>query len=1171
MSGHALRTDYRLQSRYDDDEGRVFLTGIQALVRLPLMQARLDRARGLNTGGFISGYRGSPLGGYDLELQHQSKILNAHDIHFEPGLNEDLAATALWGTQQLPLFNDAKKDGVFGIWYGKGPGVDRCGDIFRTANTNGTSRLGGVLAISGDDHAAHSSMFPHQTEQIFQAVSMPVLHPATVAEFLELGLAGIELSRYSGLWVGFKTISETVESGVSLDLPSSLPRFATPEGVVIPPWGLNFDPNLRWPAERAELERRVVEYRLPAALAFARANGFDKVIIRPKTPRFGLITVGKAHLDMLQALSDLGLTRRMLEAAGIGLYKVAMTWPLEPQGLREFASGMDELLVVEEKRPLVEGQIKEHLYNRAAGSRPRITGKTDETGAALLPAYGELSPLMLARILVRRLAVYLPDYPLAAKLAELEARSNYTAREKMLVRKPFFCAGCPHNRSTKVPDGSIAGGGIGCHVMAVDQDRDTAMVTQMGGEGVPWVGLSRFVETPHMFQNLGDGTYQHSGVLAIRQAVAAGVNMTYKILYNDAVAMTGGQMPEGHMTPLHVAQQVRAEGVNYIALVSAAPEKYDLQSPELNGIHVYPREQLEGVQKDFRERAGVSAIIYEQTCAAELRRRRKRGTSPKAVKRVFINHRVCEGCGDCSVKSNCIAVEPLETAYGRKRKINQSVCNQDLSCLEGFCPSFVSLGNVSLRKPDLAMIQKIESDLFAALPVPLLPTPDAPYNILIVGIGGTGVITVGALVSMAAHLSGMGASVLDFTGLSQKNGAVVSHVRIAPKPADISVARIPHGAADVLIGCDSVASASDAVMERLSATRTQAVINTEQTPTADFVMHPDVEFPATLIEARLKRSVKPGALRLIEATVIATRLMGDAISANLFQLGYAWQLGLIPVSAEAIEQAITLNGAKIADNHRAFRWGRLYAHNPAIMDDRRLGLTQTSEPLDDALEAVIERHSDELKAYQNAAYAARYLRLIEVTRPHGEALTRVVAETFFRLMAYKDEYEVARLYSDPMFKRDLEAQFEGKPALDFHMAPPLLSPTDPATGERRKVRIPGWLVMPVFGVLRRGKVLRGTVFDLFGRQADRKLERQLIGEYEALVHAILAAVTPDNRHQAVKLAGLHAGVRGFGHVKQRNYQNIKANASEALRALQMPHETVAPKPVTAKVLSRLAS
>jgi indolepyruvate ferredoxin oxidoreductase len=1150
MAAQALRTDYRLQSRYDAEDGRIFLTGIQALVRLPMMQARLDRARGLNTGGFISGYRGSPLGGYDQELQRQKKLLTPLDVYFEPGLNEDLAATALWGTQQLPLHENAKKQGIFGIWYGKGPGVDRTGDVFRNANTLGTSKFGGVLALAGDDHAAQSSMFPHQTDHIFESVMMPILNPSTIAEFLELGLAGFELSRFSGLWLGFKTICETVESGVSLELPGLLPNFVVPEDVEIPSWGLNFDPDLRWPAQRTELERRLLEHRLPAAQAWVRANKLDKTIFRPQAARLGIVTVGKAHLDVLQALSDLGLSEAILQAAGIGLFKVAMTWPLEPTVVRGFAEGMEEVLVVEEKRPLVERQLKDHLYNWPANLRPRIVGKTDQSGAALLPAAGEFSPLMVARVLASRLAVCLPNYPIQQKLAELEKRCAYAQAGGLgLSRKAFYCAGCPHNRSTKVPDGSIAGGGIGCHVMVIDQDRNTKTFTQMGGEGVQWVGLHRFVETPHIFQNLGDGTYQHSGVLAIRQALAAKVNITYKILYNDAVAMTGGQTAEGEMTPLHVAQQVRAEGVKHVALVSAAPEKYEAFKNELAGVAVHPRDALDDVQRAYRALPGVSVIIYEQTCAAELRRRRKRGTEPKPAKRAFINARVCEGCGDCSIKSNCIAVEPKETEFGRKRKINQSVCNQDLTCLEGFCPSFISIAGVTPRKPDMTEIRKLEDELFASLPPALSAVPTETYNILVAGIGGTGVVTIGALLSMAAHLQGFGASLLDFTGLSQKNGAVISHIRIAPTPEDITVARIPHGSVDVLIGCDSVAAASDTVLERLSPQRSYAIINTEQTPTSDFVTQPDMDFPAAKIDARITLATKANGAKLIEATKIATRLMGDAISANLFQVGYAWQLGLIPLSAAAIEQAIVLNGASVAENHRAFRWGRLYASQPNVLNDPRLGLTQDAAPVDEALDAVIARHVAELTAYQNATYAKRFTTLVDRVRPQGEAMTRAVADTFFKLMAYKDEYEVARLYTDPAFAADLASAFNGKAKIDFHMAPPLLSKVDPATGEKKKIRIPGWLVMPLFSVMRHGKVVRGTAFDLFGKQEDRNLERKLIGDYEAIIETVLASVTPVNGDIALELAELYAGVRGYGHVKQRNYKAIKVQEQRLLQRL----------------------
>ena len=1149
---------------------RQFLTGIQALVRLPMLQRQLDRARGLNTAGLISGYRGSPLGAYDQQLWKASRQLAAHDITFQPGLNEDLAATALWGAQMHRAYGPTTVDGVFGLWYGKGPGVDRTGDVFRTANMLGTSPLGGVLAISGDDHATQSSMYPHQTDGIFQSASIPVLQPASVAEVISLGLAGIALSRYCGLWVGLKTIAEVIETAATVDL-GPLPAFAIPTDFTVPAHGLNWDPALAWPAQRAELERRLIEERLPAARAWARANGLDRTVVAAPARRLGIVTVGKAHQDLMQAVADLGLTPADLAALGVSVYKVAMSWPLETTGLLAFAEGHEELLVIEEKRAIVEAQIKEALYHQPDGRRPRVTGKQDDRGAALLAEVSEFTPLQVARALARRAAALAGLGPLLAeRLAAWEARVappsligavvplQQVAQEAVLApvpaRRPYFCSGCPHNTSTKTPDGSIAGGGIGCHVMALSQpELKTRTFSQMGGEGAQWIGAAPFSATGHIFQNLGDGTYQHSGLLAIRAAVAAGTNITYKILYNDAVAMTGGQPAEGGIDPARITRQLHAEGVGRIALVSDDPARWTGRADLAPGVSVHGRESLDAVQRELRQVAGVSAIVYEQTCAAEKRRRRKRGDFPDPDRRLFINPRVCEGCGDCSVQSNCIAVEPLETAFGRKRQINQSACNKDFSCTKGFCPSFVEIEGVALRKPDDARLQAIEAQALAGLGEPGVPVLDAaePFNIYVTGIGGSGVLTMGAMLGAAAFLDGRGASVLDFTGLAQKNGAVVSQVRIAPAPRDIHAARIGPAAADLLLGADLVVSAAADSLERLSAGRTGAVLNLDGTPTADVVAQRDARLPIDLMAERVRRRCDPARFHTVNAGTLAQRLFGDTVTAHTLMLGYAWQRGLVPLSRAAIEGAIERNGAAVALNKRAFAWGRIAAAAPEWLARIEEG-ADLAVPLPVDLDTLIAHRTEDLAAYQDAAYAARYQALVARVRtaearhaPGQEALTRAVAQGAYRLMAYKDEYEVARLYADPAFTAALARQFAQADKVSLWLAPPLFSRHDPATGRPRKHKFGPWM-LTAMGWLARLRRLRGTAFDPFGYSAERRAELRLAEDYAAMVTALAAGLTPARHDLAVELASLADEVRGFGPVKAAAMAAYEARRAELL-------------------------
>lgn len=1124
---------FSLDTIYNAESGPAFMTGIQALVRLPLMQRRLDRMRGLNTAGLVSGYRGSPLGAYDQQLWKAQKYLEAHDVVFQPGLNEDLAATALWGAQMHKAYGPTRVDGVFGIWYGKGNGVDRTGDAFRNANMLGTSPLGGVIAVGGDDHAAQSSMFPHQTDGIFQSVNMPVLQPANVSEILSLGLAGIALSRFSGLWIGMKTIAEVVESAGGFDLPNPYPKFASPSELV-PPHGLNWDPGINWPAQRAEYERRMIEERLPAAIGWAVANRIDQPVFASGRKRLCIVTVGKAHQDVMQALENLGLGEDEAEALGLSVYKVAMSWPLATEPLIAFSSDAETILVVEEKNPTVEDQIKSALFNRA-GKRPLVIGKTDERGAQLLPVVMEFSPLMLAKVIVGRLKGTGP-INLEERLAAIVKVSEGARIIPFPARKPFFCSGCPHNSSTKTPDGSITGGGIGCHVMALSQTSlKTSTFSQMGGEGMQWAGAAPFSQTQHIFQNLGDGTYQHSGILAIRAAVAASANITYKILYNDAVAMTGGQPAEGTIDPALITRQLAAEGVKEIHLVSDDPAKWEGATGLAEGVTIAHRDEMDTIQRKLRAVPGVTAIVYEQTCAAEKRRRRKRKEFPDPDRRLFINPRVCEGCGDCSVQSNCIAVEPLETPFGRKRRINQSACNKDFSCIKGFCPSFVDIEGPVLRKPDGERLKAIEAELFADLPQTDRAALELPFNIYVAGIGGLGVLTIGALLGVAAHIDGQNSTVLDFTGLAQKNGAVVSQVRLAPKGQAIHAVRIGAGEVDLVLGTDLVVSAAADGLAKLNPQRSRAVINSDLAPTADIVGDRDAILPREAMLDALQEATA-GRAFMLKATQLAEGLFGNNVTANTLMLGYAWQLGLIPLSLEAMRGAITANGAAVALNLRAFEWGRLAAVDLAKVE-HIAGVLQV--PVAEDFGERVNRFEQELVAYQNAAYAARYRGLISSVEkaaaafgPKGQLFVEAVATHAYKLMAYKDEYEVARLYTLPSFRESLSDQFASTGKLSVWLAPPIISRVDPATGRPKKHKFGPW-IFRAFNLLAKGKALRETAFDLFGRTAERKAERALREEYFATVSALCEDLVPEKLDRAIAYAQLPDMVRGYGPVKEK--------------------------------------
>ncbi|MBI1905996.1 MAG: indolepyruvate ferredoxin oxidoreductase family protein [Rhodocyclales bacterium] len=1179
-----------LQDKYILNSGRAYMTGIQALVRLPMMQRMRDQAAGLNTAGYVTGYRGSPLGNVDQEFWKAKKYLEPLHIRFQAGLNEDLAATAVWGTQQVNLDPNALYDGVFSIWYGKGPGVDRTGDVFRHANAAGTSKHGGVLVIAGDDHAAKSSTLPHQTEHVFKAMMMPVLAPAGIQEYLEYGLHGFALSRYSGCWVAFKALTDTVETSASVNIDPFAVRTVIPSDFPLPADGLN----LRWPDPPLVQEKRLLHHKLYAALAYCRANNLNKTVIDSPNAKLGIITSGKSYLDVRQALEDLGIDGKTAADIGLRVFKVGMVWPLEAEGVREFAQGLDEILVIEEKRQFLEYQLKEELYNWNEAVRPRVIGKFDEkgewapraegTGLAahegwLLPAAGELTPAMIARAIAGRIArVYTSDR-IKARLAFVEAKEAALARPRLsIARVPHYCSGCPHNSSTKVPAGSRAIAGIGCHYMATWLSPEhTQTFCQMGGEGVPWVGQAPFTSTPHVFANLGDGTYFHSGILAIRAAIAARVNITYKILYNDAVAMTGGQPHDGTLSVPVIARQLAAEGVNNIIVVTDGTQRVYGVADLPHGVPMRHRDELDAVQRELRKVPGVSALIYDQTCAAEKRRRRKRGTFPDPAKRVVINDLVCEGCGDCSDKSNCMSVVSVDTEFGRKRAIDQSSCNKDYSCVKGFCPSFVTIEGGQLKKGK-AVGGTAE---MPALPEPQLPATAAPWGILVTGVGGTGVVTIGALLGMAAHIEGKGISVLDMAGLAQKGGAVWSHVRISDHPEQLHAARIAAGEANVVIGCDLVVSASDESLAKMRNEHTWAVINRAQTMTSEFVRgfaaqarsgdvgaQPDPQFPRDSMEQQIIDAVGEEHVEFIDAATQATALMGDSIATNLFMLGYAWQRGGVPLAAESILRAIEINGAAVASNKAAFMWGRRAAVEPeAVAKAARPDIpTPEHHRLSTTVDEVIARRAAQLTDYQDAAYAARYMALIERVRaaearvaPGVTLLTEAVARGYHKLLAYKDEYEVARLYTDSDFLKRVADSFEGDYKLVFHLAPPLLAESDPDNGQLRKKSYGPWM-LKAMRMLAKMKGWRGSALDPFARTADRKLDRRLIADYEKMMDEIVSGLVTENLEVAVELAALPEQIRGFGHVRERYLGHAEQRRDVLLQAFRRREGVAATAP-----------
>src|SRR5437763_3941821 len=1143
-----------LDDKYDLGQSRVFVTGYQALIRACLMQQERDRLAGLNTAGYVSGYRGSPLGGLDQQFMRAKAALDKHNVLFQSGLNEDLAATAVWGTQQAELRGEGKYDGVFGMWYGKGPGVDRTGDVFRHANFAGSSKNGGVFALMGDDHTAESSTTAHQSEFHFVDVMIPILNPAGVQEIIDYALYGWAMSRYCGSWAALKCMHETVESTAVVDGSLDRVKIVIPgeDEFKMPPGGLN----IRLVDGILDMEARLHDFKRDAMLAFVRANKLNKVITTGgRNPKIGIITTGKSYLDVRQALDELGIDEVKCNDWGLRIDKIACPWPLGRPELMEFAKGLDLIIVVEEKRSLIEVQVREELYGSA--NQPVVIGKKDEQGNWLFPVKAALDSNDVAICIGERLSKYVTDENLKGRVARLkEAQERLAETQDVAVRIPYFCSGCPHNSSTVVPEGMSAYAGIGCHYMAQWMDRSTLGYTQMGGEGANWIGEAPFSKRPHVFQNLGDGTYNHSGYLAIRAAIASGVNITYKILFNDAVAMTGGQANEGGLTVPQIARQVAAEGARRVVVVTDEPWKYARDEEWPRGLTIHHRDDVIPIQQELAAIPGVTVLIYDQTCAAEKRRRRKRGRFPDPEERVIINELVCEGCGDCGVKSNCVSVQPLETEWGRKRTIDQSSCNKGLSCVKGFCPSFVSVHGAKLKHGTGIAAAHV----LAPLPEPTLPAIAKTYNIIVTGVGGTGIVTIGGILGMAAHLDGKGVGIIDMAGLAQKGGAVFSHIRIAERSEDIHAIRIAAVGADLVLGGDIVVAGNKKVLAAVKHGTTEMVINLAEVLPGDFTRNADFSLPTE----RLKRAILADAgaekTHFIDATRAATALLGNSIGSNIFLVGYAYQLGAIPLSAASIMQAIELNGEAVEMNQAAFHWGRRAACEPAAVEALIKPAPQAlsdARTLSRSFEEMLARRVAYLTAYQDAAYAARLRRWVEETKaveaartPGKSGLADAVGRYLFKLMAYKDEYEVARLYADDAFGKQVRSELGGEHLrLYVHLAPPLLARADKLTGEPKKMTFGPW-IFPLFRLLAKFKFLRGTAFDPFGYTLERRRERALVREYEMMLEEVMARLSGENHHIAVALAGIAGKIRGVGHGKMRYLNDATAEAAALLEQLR---------------------
>ncbi len=1147
------RLETKLEDKYTSTEGWLYMTGIQALVRLPIQQRLRDQAAGLDTGGYISGYRGSPMGRYDMELWAADDVLKQHNIQFRAGLNEDLAATAIWGSQYVGSFPGAKVEGVFGIWYGKGPGVDRSGDALRHANLAGTSPHGGVVAIAGDDHGAKSSTVANFSDQIFSAVGMPVLYPSNTQELLDFGLHGIAISRFSGCWVGLKVVTDVVEGGGSIRVGSDSPPIRVPAAADALQGGLHIRP-----VDGAlPQEDRLYHHKLHAALAYARANELNQLAVDSPHARIGIVSAGKAWQDVLQAVGGLGLTDARLSELGVRMLKIGMTWPLDPVIVREFAKGLEVVIVVEEKRPVLEDQLRALLYG--GPDAPRIVGKhvsgsvfDPENGAAAFPNAGELTPALVGRVIAQVIGQALPG---CALLAQQPSASGPTAAPAPM-RMPGFCSGCPHNRSTKVIEGSRALAGIGCHTMAMlVNPLQTTTVSHMGAEGVMWLGQQAFTTEKHVFANLGDGTFAHSGFLAVRQAVAAHVPITYKLLYNGFVAMTGGQAVETGLTPAQILHGLAAEGVRKMVVVTDEPARYEgVTLPA--GVEVLHRSRMEAVQREFRTYPDVSVILYDQPCATERRRLRKRGKWADPPKRTFINAAVCEGCGDCGKASNCMSIEPLETDLGRKRRINQDSCNKDYTCVEGFCPSFVTVHGGAVRKKKAASATSAAAWTIA-LPEPVIAPLETPFNVLIGGIGGTGVVTIGQTLAMAAHLQGYYSSNLDVTGLSQKYGAVNSHVRLAPAPQMLHATRIGAGEAHTLIGCDLVVAAGAEAMSRLAPQTSFAAVCTDVVPTADFARNPDWTLDAQSLTERL-RTVLGERVLLIEGLRLSRALLGDAIASNMMMLGAAWQRGQVPLPLSAIERAIELNGVAVRMNLDAFTWGRRVAFDPEAVERF---VAEASGPRAQPIRIVpratkntaeiVQHRSTHLVAHTGRSLARRYEELVarvrsaETTLALGDGFSRAVADNYHKLLAVKDEWEVARLYAHPDFREQLAREFEGDFKLHFHVGAWPFARRDTATGVVTKAELGPWL-LHVFRLMASLRGLRGSWLDPFRDNAERRLERALIDEYERDVDELLQGLSARTAPIAARIAALPGKIRGYGHVKEANARSAQAERAALL-------------------------
>ncbi len=1139
-----------LDDKYTLLNGRIFVTGIQALVRLPMLQKLLDQKSGLNTAGYITGYRGSPLGALDQQLQRAEHFLQQHDIVFQPGVNEELAATACSGTQQINLQGAGAYDGVFSMWYGKGPGVDRSGDALRHANNFGTSEYGGMLALLGDDHACESSTTAHQSEYAMMDAMIPVLNPASVQEILDYGLYGFAMSRFTGGVVSYKCVHDTVEATASIEVSEDRTRIITPEDFELPEGGLN----IRAQDTFLDQEYRVHYYKTEAAKAFVRTNKLDRITVDSKDAWLGIATTGKSFLDVRQALLELGIDDSTAKQLGIRVYKLAMSWPIESTMAERFAKGLQSIIVVEEKRGLIEEQLKSLLYGRA--NAPQIEGKLDRESQILFPSTARLNATDIAIKLGKRIVQKTANNAVGLRVVKLEEMMQASRQRQApaMTRTPYFCAGCPHNTGTRIPDGSVAKSGIGCHFMVQWMDRNTAGFTQMGGEGASWIGEAPFSKNTHIFQNIGDGTYYHSGLLAVRASVASKVNVTFKILFNDAVAMTGGQAMDGPLTPVAIAQQVNGEGVVKIAVVTDEPDKYPSDTPWPAGVAIHHRDDFDQVQREFRELTGTSVIIYDQTCAAEKRRRRKRGTFPDPAKRIFINEEVCEGCGDCGLASNCVAILPQDTPLGRKRRIDQSACNKDYSCVNGFCPSFVSIHGGRLKQS--AGNESTHSNWSKPLPDAVLPTLAENFGIVLTGVGGTGVVTIGAIIGMAAHIANLGCSILDMMGLAQKGGSVTSHIIIAPTPEEISSTHIASGRANLLLGCDIVTAAANTTLDRIKHGSTKAIINTHQMMTGDFARDRNATFPTGELQSAISDVAGEEHSRFINATKLAEALLGNTIGANMFMLGFAWQSGAVPIPIDAIEKAIELNGQAVEMNTRAFQWGRRAAFDQQTVEEIATPTIVINTPekfnrhKQQPLEQVIADRVLRLTDYQNARYAKRYQNVVnhidqqeKQKTPGMSGVALNAAKYLYKLMAYKDEYEVARLHSNGKLVDAIEAQFEGDYEIRFHLAPPLISRKDNVTGHLKK-REYGSSMLRRFNSLAKLKFLRGTPADVFGYSAERRSERALITEYEALINTVGNSLTPANHSLAVKITGLPDQIRGYGHVKAKSIEQYHSELAE---------------------------